>query len=246
LTDVAAGLADLVQVGTRAFGVTLGVNTLAPLELPLLFRDAAAVASACSIATAELDWLLDSAPIVGLAVVPGALRYPFGLTRPLVGLGDWRGAVIRTHASVVGEATIRAFGARPVYRSAKAMGTPRPAGVDGMDLDVPSLTGWGYGGYITDNVPLWPRTLLLGANRRSFARLDSEVRQLLYTAAQSTTVIHSDATASRGGLKQLSSVAHVSATDADIAELREAVPPVYDQVLDDSHAAELLGLIRAT
>src|SRR5581483_10013965 len=58
-----------------------------------------------------------------------------------------------------------------------------PDDVDGMELHPTALLRWGFPGWLTENVLLWPRTLLLAARQRSFTRLAEDERQLIRTAA---------------------------------------------------------------
>lgn len=244
LTDLAAGLADLGWAGTRAVGATFGVRALEPLQAPFLFDSIEAVSHVLTAeVAAELARLVELRNLIGLAVLPGGIRRPLGLTRPLVTTSDWRGAVIRTHTSLVGEKTFRILGAQPVLRHANELRGPQPAGIDGMDLHAEAIAEWGYAGYFTWNVPLWPRTLLLAANRRSLDRLGHDLRALVDQAAESTR------TWVAGGItgadeRELRAVPKgtriLMATPDERAELRRAVEPVYDELRQDPVAAAVL------
>jgi len=250
LTDLAAGLADLGWVGTRAVGATFGLRALDPLEAPFLFDNAESVSRALTIeVSAELASLVESSSVVGLAVLPGAMRRPFGLTRSLVRVSDWRGAVVRTHASLVGDKTFRALGAEPVLRHAGELRRPRPAGFDGMDLHADAIAQWGYAGYFTWNVPLWPRTVLLVANRRSLDRLGHELRSVVNQAAESmrTWVASGMRRADEHERRAVPTQTQiVLATPDELAELRRAVEPVYDDLRHDRIAAVVLDQLEST
>jgi TRAP-type C4-dicarboxylate transport system substrate-binding protein len=236
---VAAGLADLVQVGTRAIGASFGIHDLDPLEAPLLFRDAAGVAAACSVLNEQLTGVLEPSGLVGLAVIAGPLRYPFAFSRPLVRIGHWPGQVIRTHRSVVAAATIRALGAVPVLRAPRDLRTPARAGIDGMDLDLTSLREWAYQGYLTENVPLWPRTLLLAANRQTFERLDADIQALIRTTALRTAEGFAVLPPPSRERQTTASVTAVRASDAELEEFRQRVEQVHEQMRREPRASAL-------
>ena len=250
LTDLAAGLADLAWVGTRAIGATFGVRALDPLQAPLLFDSIEAVSRMLSAeVSSELAQHVERAGLVGLVVLPDAMRRPLGLTRPLVTTSDWRGAVIRVHTSLVEEKTVRLLGAQPVLRHADELRGPLPAGIDGMDLHAGAIAQWGYTGYFTCNVPLWPRTLLLAANRESHQRLGHDRRVLLDRAAQSTRAWvasnipgadERDRRAVPEGTRML------AATPDELAELRRAVEPVYDELREDPIATAVLERLTSS
>ena len=50
--------------------------------------------------------------VVGIAVLPGRLRRPLGLTRPLLRPDDYRGARVAIRLGRVAEQTLHALGAR--------------------------------------------------------------------------------------------------------------------------------------
>ena len=250
LTDLAAGLADLGWVGTRAVGATFGLRALDPLEAPFLFDDAESVSRTLnSKVAAELASLVELSRLVGLVVLPGGMRRPLGLTRQLVTLSDWQGAVIRTHPSLVSDKTFRALGAEPVLRHAGELRRPRPAGIDGMDLHAHAIAQWGYAGYFTWNVPLWPRTVLLIANRHSVDRLGHDLRSVVNQAAESMRTWV--ASAIRGADEQERQAVPTQtqillATPDELAELRRAVEPVYDDLRHDRIAAAVLHQLEST
>jgi TRAP-type transport system periplasmic protein len=231
LEDVARGIADLGWVGARAVGAVLGVRSLDPLHAPLLFPDEEAVRRCIGRPDFQEPLLspLQEAGIVGLALLPGGLRRPFGITGPLRGPADWDGKVIRTHTSLPGEAAVRALGATPVLRSSAEL-SGGPAGLDGMDLHAGAVAAWGYSGWLTWNVPLWPRILLLAASRAAFQRLSAGERAMLEEAARMTVLDPADI--EDGDLPE--SVTIVEASGEDLALLRRSFQPVYDELRSTS------------
>lgn len=245
IRDLASGVADLAWVGARSVGAVLGVRSLDALHAPLLFRDEGTVRRCLAAApTGQLLTPLQKAGMVGLLLLPGGVRRPFGITAPLVGPADWEGKVIRIHASLTGEATIRALRATPVLRSAAELAGGPPAGVDGMDLHAQAITTWGYSGWLTRNVLLWPRILLVAANRRRLERLSASERAVLEEAARLATPLPGlrPAADEAEGLPQ--SVRLVEATEHDLELLRERFRPVYDELRSSEEAEPTLAYVE--
>jgi TRAP-type C4-dicarboxylate transport system substrate-binding protein len=248
LEDVASGVADLGWTGARAVGAVFGIRSLDPLQAPLLFPDEDAVRRfAAAVPATSLLAPLREAGLAGLTVLGGELRRPFGITAPLVTADDWRGKVIRTHASLPGEASFTALGATPVLRSAAELAGGPPAGIDGMDLDPTAIRNWGYPGWLTWNVPLWPRLLLIAANRRRLERLSSGDRAVLEEAARRTAAETADRLPRTLGerAKELPQpVQLVEASDAELVLLRRRLRPVYDEMRSTGEGERTLALVE--
>jgi TRAP-type C4-dicarboxylate transport system substrate-binding protein len=228
LEDVADGATDLAWVGARAVGAVLGVDSLEPLHAPLLFPDEKTVAGfLLSGVVTSLLAPLREAGLIGLALLPGGLRRPFGITAPLVGVEDWQDKVIRTHSSLTADATLRALGATPVLRSSAELASGPPPGVDGMDIDLKALQAWRYTGWLTWNVALWPRLVLLVASRQRFERLSGSERHVLTEAARG--VVATPRSPERPN-DLPSTVRVVNAGDDDLARLRIQLAPIHDGI----------------
>jgi TRAP-type C4-dicarboxylate transport system substrate-binding protein len=184
---------------------------------------------------------------VGLAVLPGEFRRPVGITRPLVSADDWSGAVIRTHNALPGFAALRALGATPVLRTAAELGAGVPDGVDGMDLHPTALLRWKFAGWLTENVLLWPRTLLLAAGQRSFARLAEPERQLIRSAAVRAAPTAAAALLRRAvvGWDYPPHVRVVRARDEEVDALRRSLAGVGDELAAQPQTAWALDQLRA-
>lgn len=109
--DVRKGKAQLGSVGARVWD-TLGVTSFRALLAPFLVDSLALRRRVMqSPLVPRLLAGLDRAGVVGLAVVPGPVRRPFGVTRPLAGPQDYRGATIGIKFGGVARATLDALGA---------------------------------------------------------------------------------------------------------------------------------------
>ena len=244
LADVASGRAELGWAGTRAFG-KLGVRSLDPLQAPFLITSYEAEAAVCrSHYTQEALGALTALDLQGIAVLGGELRKPFGITRVLVGASDYAGARIRTHASAVGEETFRALGAVPLLRSRLQMAGSDRCSFDGMDNHCGAIASWGYGGTVTTNVNLWPRTVTLVASGHTWGRLGAEEQGVLREAGERAAEFAAAALGrqERADLEALpaGSVECVRADADQLAELRERVAPAYDSLRQDPLAAAYL------
>jgi TRAP-type C4-dicarboxylate transport system substrate-binding protein len=245
LEDVANGAADLAWVGARAVGVVLGIDALEPLHAPLLFPDEQAVPPLLlSGLVASLLEPLRDVGLMGLALLPGGLRRPFGITAPLVRIEDWQDKVIRTHASLTGEATLRVLGATPVLRSSFELASGPPPGVDGMDLDLQAVHDWQYAGWLTWNVALWPRLVLLFANRRRFERLSSAERGALEEAARATVAKAARKPTSFQQKDLPAAVKVVNADECELELLRDRLQPIHDELRSTSDGERTLKRIE--
>lgn len=246
---VAAGQADLGFVPVRAFH-DLGVRSLDPLGAPLVI-DSLALQDrvlGSDVAATMLDGL-GTLKLEGLGILPGPMRKPVGLTRRLVAPGDYRGARIAQSHSAVTSRSLAALGATPVDSTFEGASM---AGFDGLEQQVESISGNEYdtpGTSITANANLWPRPIALFANAAAFDRLPASIRQLLHHAAAASLPAASRAQAAAGKegrtlLCGRGKVRFVTATPAQLAQLRRAFEPVYAWLRRDAAAASALSRIE--
>jgi TRAP-type C4-dicarboxylate transport system substrate-binding protein len=233
IASVARGEADLSWAGTRAFGC-LGARWLDPLQAPLLFQSYEAVHAVCrdGLMFEMLD-PLQLIGLIGLAILPGALRKPFAFTRRLIDPRDYEGARLRIHESLVADATYRVLRAEPVLLSPDDMSYRPETKVDGMDLQTAAIVSWGVSGSVTFNVNLWPRTLALVASRKTHEWLGPDEKQLLSRAAENAlnrALDGLDGQAERDRSELPRSVGIVTASDEQLTRLRDQVEPVYEEL----------------
>jgi hypothetical protein len=186
--------------------------------------------------------------LVGVALVPGELRRPLGITRRLVGPRDFRGARIGVRPADIAAATFRALGATSVPYLEGSL-----AGLDGAELDVWTIGGNKYDQHanaLTANVAFWPRTQAVVMNRSAFEALTPQQRQVLLEAGRATV------SSARARLVQLrregltgicrrAKTALVTAPNIDLVALRKAVQPVYEQLERDPATKRLIASIAA-
>ena len=248
ISDVQAGKADLGTVGAGAWALA-GVTSFRALVAPLLIDSYALQDRVVhSPLIGQMLGGLRPLGLTGIGVLPGPLRKPFGITRPLRGPSDYAGLRIGTQQSPVADATMRALGARPVWFGSQAPIT----GLDGIEQQISEIQDDRYdttGKYLTENVSLWPRPLVLFANGRTWAALTPWQRRILHQAvtddlpAEMQAVRDNEQTDSailcRRGLHFL------TAPPADLAALHRAVQPVYRQLERDPTTRRYVQQIEA-
>jgi TRAP-type C4-dicarboxylate transport system substrate-binding protein len=246
--DVSAGKADLGVAGSRAWD-SAGVSSFRALSAPLLINSYALQDRVLrSPMTGQMLRGLRPLGLAGIGVLPGPLRKPLGIARPLLRPSDYAGLRIGVQQSLVADATMRALGATPVWFPA----TGAMTGLDGIEQQISSIQGYQYdkvGRYLTANVSLWPRPLVLFANGRTWAALTPAQQRILSQAvtgdqaAETNVARYNERTDTailcRRGMRFL------TASPADLAALRRAVQPVYHQLQRDPQTGRYIRQIEA-
>jgi TRAP-type C4-dicarboxylate transport system substrate-binding protein len=249
IKDVAAGKADLGSAGSRAWD-SVGVMSLRALHAPLLI-DSYAVQERVLQSPLVREMLAGLEPIglVGLGVLPGPMRKPLGISRPLVAPADYAGLTIGVQQSLVADETMRALGARPVWFA----GMAKIDRFDGIEQQTVSIEGNRYdtvGKHFTANVNLWPRPLVIFAGKQVFDTLSPDQRNALRQAVANvlpaqTATHRRDEQDATGNLCRRGLVEFETASPHDLATLRTAVQPVYDRLARDPQTKKFLAAIAA-
>lgn len=238
--DVAAGKVDLAWAGTRVFD-TLEFNGFQALTAPMLI-DSYAVEKAVigsQIPRAMMEGL-DQLGLVGLGILADGLRKPIAVERPLFGPEDWDGITFAAFRSNGHDRSIEALGARPIDVWGEALDQGLESGqIDGFEksLLIYKLNGMEQRApYVTANVNLWPQTAILLANPARFSTLTDEQRGWLQHAAdeaveQSLRLVDGDDELTTALCE--SGARFATASDGDIAAMREAFAPVYQDLQRD-------------
>jgi TRAP-type C4-dicarboxylate transport system substrate-binding protein len=230
--DVRAGKAQLGIFGVRVWD-TLGVTSfqalLAPFLIDSLSLERAALQSPLA---AKALARVGRQGVVGIALVPGRLRRPLGLTRSLLRPRDYRGAVMGFRIGAVAEATYRTLGARPQGYIPGYL-----SGFDGTDLDPLTITENNYdvgARGLTANVVFWPKPQTIVMNRAAFERLTPEQQGILIAAGRAALApeLKRIARDQQLGLSNLCAAGFqlATASPTDLVALRRAVRPVYDRI----------------
>jgi TRAP-type C4-dicarboxylate transport system substrate-binding protein len=248
INDVRAGKADLGWAGSRAWD-SVGVMSLRALHAPLLI-DSYAVQERVvqSPLVGEMLAGLEPIGLVGLGVLPGPLRKPLGISKPLVAPANYTGLRIGVQQSLVADETMRALGAKPVRFP--ALGAI--SGLDGIEQQIGSIDGNRYdriGKHLTANVNLWPRPLVIFIGREVFDSLSQDQQRVLRQAV--ANVIPAQTTYQRRGEREAAGnlcrrgLEFETASPDDLAALQTAVQPVYDTLARDPQTRRLLAAIAA-
>ena len=245
--DVRDGRAQLGIVGVRVWdmmGVTSFQALLAPFLVDSLALERAVVEGALG---ERMLRGIEEAGVVGVAVHPGPLRQPFGLTRRLTGPEDFRGAKIGMRPGYVAQTTFRALGG-----AAHGFVPGSLSGLDGVETDAKSIdyNGWDQqGGSLTTNVVLWPKPYSIFMNREAFEAIEPEQREILIDAGRAALVpelrqTERDADTALAEVCRHGRLYVVEASSDERRALREAVQPVYDELERDSLTRKLISEIN--
>ncbi|WP_433200259.1 TRAP transporter substrate-binding protein [Dactylosporangium sp. CS-047395] len=253
--DVASGRADLGWVGTGVFD-TLGVDSFQALTAPLLV-DSYALEQVVIDSEVPRKMLVDLGRlgVVGVAVLPGGLRKPIAVRRPLLAPADWQGITFQTFRSRGRSRAISALGAVPSDAFGSLNDGIVRGEIQGFDKSLLALQINAMAPrvpYVTANVNLWPQPVALLANPDRLAGLTDRQRGWLQRAAL-------DAAAGSAALADrdvqlvaeacASGARFTDASAADIEALRSAFEPLYRELSEDpttKTAIERLRQLRQT
>lgn len=244
IRDVQAGKADLGWAGSRAFDV-VGDPAFRPLHAPMLIDSYALELEVLSGDLVEpMLKSLDELGLEGVGVLPGPLRRPLA-KRPLLAPGDWSGALMGYQGGEQTARSLRVLGARP--RLIPSGGSI--AGLDGIEAHVNAITGNGYqreAPYLTGNVVLWPRPLVVFAGRRV---APAQLETLRKAAKEAIPAVLDVVRRNEGekldvACRQGMRVATAPATG--VSALRRALRPIYADLERDESARRAVAEIERT
>jgi TRAP-type C4-dicarboxylate transport system substrate-binding protein len=240
IRDVNAGKADLGWAGTRVFD-ELGVPAFNPLHAPMLIDsyELEEKVLAGGLADPMLE-SLDEIQLQGIGVLPGPLRRPLG-KQPLRTPDDWAGARIGSSGGEQIAAALRALGATPVLES--PFGTTD--GLDGFENHVAAVGDDHFHfPYLTANVVLWPRPLVLFAGPDVSSDDLAVLREAAKAAIPDTIAL--SRSREREGLSEIcpAKLKVVTASAGQVDGLRAAFRPVYDELERDPAASRAVARIQ--
>jgi TRAP-type C4-dicarboxylate transport system substrate-binding protein len=250
IRDVRAGKVDMGWVGARALHQE-GVTSFDALIAPLLVdsHDLQARVFEAGIAQDMLAAAGDSHGARAIGVLPGPMRKLLGIDHAFVAPADFRGTDIGMQDSAVAKATFAALG---------ATSTPLPSGakdlthVDAYEQQLSSIWGNQYqtsAHYLTANVDLWPRPLVVMVNDNTYDGLSADQKSALRKAGPASigAAIDASRTEDADSVENLcgSALTIVDATTADLTALQKAVAPVFRQLRGDAKTATWVDRITA-
>jgi TRAP-type C4-dicarboxylate transport system substrate-binding protein len=250
IADARAGRYDMAQVGARAFDLD-GVTTLDSLVAPFVIRSPALEERVLKDRPTVRQLLsgLRRLNLVGVALLPGDIRYLLGVSRLLQTVTALRGATIGIRPSRLAAATMQALGARA--KGFVAGGTLR--GLDGAEQDLFSIVGNGYDRQakgVTMNLPLWPRSQVIAMGAAAFGRLSAGERSILARAARSAIdpATRRIEQSQRDAYRALCTNARFKLTTADpgqVARIEQLAASPVTSLRLDPRTGRLLRAIRA-
>jgi TRAP-type C4-dicarboxylate transport system substrate-binding protein len=248
LHAVQSGQADIAFVPTRAYPF-VGVKSFDALIAPMLIDSMEMQLRVIndSVASEMVD-NVKSADFVGIGILPGPIRLPDGISRPLLGPATYSGARIAYSASPVAKQSLEALGAVPIEAAFDGQDV---SGFDGIELQASAVGANEYDqvvSSITANVGLWPRPIGIVANAGSWTKLTDTQRGWLIQAvkdAVADTASLQTSTEDIANMCRRNKVKIISASEDRIAQLRRAFTPVHDSLRSDQTTAGYLDKIQA-
>src|SRR5215211_626465 len=243
IRDVKAGKADLGWAGSRAFDL-VGDRAFGPLHAPMMIDSYALELKVLEDEGVVRPMLasLDRLGLEGVGVLPGPLRRPLG-DRRLAAPRDWSGMRIGHAGGEQIDASLRALGARPRI----IVSSGEFAGFDGVESHVTSIAGNGYNReapYLTGNVVLWPRPLVLFAGERVTQAQVALLRRAAGAAAPGVVDDLRDSDDERLGVICRQDLKLSFASGGALAQMREAFRPVYAGLERDAATRATLSRIE--
>ena len=182
IADVRSGRIAFAAVPARVFD-TLGVDAFEPLLAPFAVESLEAEQRALAgDITDRARLALRRLGVVAVAVLPGDLRHPLGLTRPLVRPIDYAGAYIGVRDSAIQRRAFARLGA-----SVGTIAGEDYAGYDGIESDLPSIEADRAdigAASLAPDLTLWPRILVVIANPGAWQRIGSARQRAMRNAAR--------------------------------------------------------------
>jgi TRAP-type C4-dicarboxylate transport system substrate-binding protein len=248
ISDVRHDDFDLASVGARAWD-TVGVRSFTALVAPFLIDsvDLEGRVLEAPLAQRMLDGIRPLG-LVGLAVLPGELRRPLGVSHPLTRPQDFRGGKIGIRPGGVAQDTFHALGATTAGFPATPEGLAK---FDGAEVGLPTIMNNRYdlhASALTSNIVLWPRATTIFMNQKAFEALSSDQQDALKQAGREAVspLVASFAAYERDSLESLCRAGRlplVAASGGDRSALRRAVQPVYDDLERNSMTRDVISKI---
>jgi TRAP-type C4-dicarboxylate transport system substrate-binding protein len=246
---IKAGDLDGGWPSARAFAGA-GITGLKAVEAPLLLSNYDAEKALVSGPGADLALAaLEDSGILGLELSVGQLRRPISAGHPLLAPPDWADVRFRSFNSPVQKATIEELGGVPKNVGSNWSDLIAAGDLDGAEFDIPALAASGFTSApnVSSNIVLWPKVYVLSVSQERFDALSSEQQGWIREAARRTMQASLDTEYNESSMAQElcgDGLRFVTATDEQIAALREKVQPVIDSLAEDETNSQLLAEVQ--
>ena len=251
---------QLLQDGKADIGVlrsgmlaSAGATSLLALEAPLIVANnaqAAAIAADPIAETAMAD--LTKVGLVGLALVPGGLRHPFGYgDAPIVRASDFHGATINTRENDAGVTAIMAALGATEDHSADAERTAKANNgvLRGIEISLHQFGAVDRPAVVTTNVTLYEKFDVIVIRKAVWSSLSAAQQAELKTTAAAVRV---SVLAARGSEQSVfadwckeAGAGAAQADDTDIASLHAVLDPVTAKLESDPVAKKIIERMRS-
>jgi TRAP-type C4-dicarboxylate transport system substrate-binding protein len=245
IDDVRRGKVDLGWVGARAW-TALGVHSFDALLAPFLVDGHDLQRRAIAELGDEMLAGATGAGVHPIALLPGPMRRVVA-REPVTSPDDLAGRRLLIQAGAIEESALRALGAEPIAR---------PSGVKLGDLDgavqqMASIAANRYerdARFITADLALWPRPLVVFASPAAWDRLSERQRTVLEEAgrAAAPAMVAAERDEEATGTQDACAggARLVRAGARGRAAMRAAVEPVYRDLRDDAATARAIAAIE--
>src|SRR5215218_9256339 len=242
IRDVKAGKADLGWAGSRAFDL-VGDRAFGPLHAPMMIDSYALELKVLEDEGVVGPMLASLEPLglEGVGVLPGPLRRPLATRR--LAPSDWSGMRIGHAGGEQIERSLRALGARPRI----IVSSGEFVGFDGVESHVASIAGNGYhyqAPYLTGNVVLWPRPLVLFADDGVGQAQLALLRRAARASAPEVVDDLRDSDEERLGVICRQDLRLSFASGSALAQMWQAFRPIYTSLERDAATRATLGRIE--
>ena len=246
-----AGNADLTVVRTGAVQ-QLGAASLAALGAPFVVTNneqAAAIAADASIREGVLADL-DGMGLVGLALVPGGLRHPFGYgDEPLLGAGDYESQAVNVRRDAGVVSILEVLGAQPDY-SVDSERTAHVKGgeIRGIEVSVQQFQAVNLPAVQTANVTLYEKFDIVLVRKAAWDGLSTAQQQALREgveeAADDAMAARLDEADGQAAWCQQPGAATVLATAGQLATLHSRLDALTATMAQDPGTDRVLQQMR--
>jgi hypothetical protein len=245
-----AGDADITVVRAGILQ-ELGAGSLAPLGVPFVVtnNDQAAAIAADADLSEQLMSGLDDLGLVGLGLVPGGLRHPFGFgTDPLLGAGDYQGEVINIREDAGVQAILDQLGARADNSVDSERHLAAGKRLRGIEVSVQQFGAVVLPAVQTPNVTLYEKFDVVVVRLDTWDGLtkvqQQDLRASVLAAAQAAADTRATEEEGQAAWCLTTYASSVLATEAQLSTLHTALDPIAARVAGDTDAARSLDRMR--
>ena len=192
---------------------------------------------------------LDELGLVGLGLVPGGLRHPFGFgTEALLGADDYRDQVINVREDAGAQAMLTALGARADHSVDSERHLAAGKTLRGMEVSVQQIGAVVLPAVQSANVSLYEKFDVGVVLKEKWEGLSAAQREDLLDsfldAAQAATETRVTEEEGQEAWCTTPYASSVLATDAELASLHTALDPITEQLSEDPDLARSLDRMR--